>query len=64
MPQMIPVNSAAITISTCFAEEAELTSLKDYFKVNNHLFALLNDDDHENIINWYDGRPKSMFLSI
>ena len=64
-PEMIPVESAAITISTCFAEEAgELTSLKDYFTVHNHLFTLLNDDDLESIINWFDGRPKSMFLSI
>ena len=65
IPEMIPVESAAITISTCFAKEAgELTSLKDYFTVHNHLFTLLNDDDLEDIINWFDGRPKSMLLSI
>jgi hypothetical protein len=28
------------------------------------LVSLLNDDDTEDINNWYDGRPKSMFLAI
>lgn len=65
MPSMIPVNSAAITITTCFAEEAEqLTDLKRYFQVHSHLVSLLNDDDTEEVHNWYDGRPKSMFLTI
>jgi hypothetical protein len=65
MPSMIPVNSAAITITTCFAEEADqLTDLKKYFQVHSHLVSLLNDDDTEEVHNWYDGRPKSMFLTI
>jgi hypothetical protein len=65
MPQMIPVNSAAVTITTCFAEEADrLTDLKSYFQVHSHLVSLLNDDDTEEVHNWYDGRPKSMFLTI
>ena len=62
---MIPVNSAAITISSCFAEQADqLTDLKRYFQVHSHLVSLLNDDDTEEMDNWYDGRPKSMFLTI
>ena len=65
MPSMIPVNSAAITITTCFAEEADqLKDLKKYFQVHSHLVSLLNDDDTEEVHNWYDGRPKSMFLTI
>ena len=65
MPQMIPVKSAAITISTCFAEQADqLTDLKRYFQVHSHLVSLLNDDGTEEMDNWYDGRPKSMFLTI
>ena len=65
MPQMIPVKSAAITISTCFAEQADrLTDLKRYFQVHSHLVSLLNDDDTEEMDNWYDGRPKSMLLTI
>jgi hypothetical protein len=65
MPQMIPVNSAAITITTCFAEEADqLTDLKRYLQVHSYLVSLLNDDDTEEVVNWYDGRPKSMFLTI
>jgi hypothetical protein len=65
LPSMIPVNSAAITITTSFAEEADqLTDLKKYFQVYSHLVSLLNDDDTEEVVNWYDGRPKSMFLTI
>ena len=65
MPQMFPVKSAAITISTCFAEQADqLTDLKRYFQVHSHLVSLLNDDGTEEMDNWYDGRPKSMFLTI
>ena len=65
MPSMITVNSAAITITTCFAEEADqLKDLKKYFQVHSHLVSLLNDDDTEEVHNWYDGRPKSMFLTI
>jgi hypothetical protein len=65
MPQMIPVNSAAITITTCFAEEADqLTDLKRYLQVHSYLVSLLNDDDTEEVVNWYDGRPNSMFLTI
>jgi hypothetical protein len=65
MLPIIPVNSAAITITTSFAEEADqLTDLKRYFQVHSHLVSLLNDDDIEEVVNWYDGRPKSMFLTI
>jgi hypothetical protein len=65
MPSMIPVNSAAITITTCFAEKADqLMDLKRYFQVHSHLVSLLNTDDTEEVVNWYDGRPKSMFLTI
>jgi hypothetical protein len=64
-PQMIPVDSAEITISTSCVEQAgELTDLKTYFHVHNHLLTLLAKDDNAQIINWFDGRPKSMFLTI
>lgn len=64
-PQMIPVDSAEITISTCFADEADdLLGLKNYFQVQNHFFSLLDSDDVEDMANWFDGRPKSMFLTI
>ena len=65
IPQIIPVELAAITISTTFAEQADqLTDLKRYFQVHSHLVSLLNDDGTEEMDNWYDGRPKSMFLTI
>ena len=65
MPPTIPVNSTAITISTCFAEEAsKLTDLKRYFQVYRRLIDLLDDDNTEDMINWFDGRPKSMYLTI
>jgi len=65
MPQMIPVKTAQITISTCFAEEAgQLSNLKRYFQVHNHLFSLLGNADTDEMINWFDGRPKSMFMTL
>jgi len=38
--------------------------LKNYFQVQNHLFSLLDADDVEEMTNWFDGRPNSMFLTI
>lgn len=65
MPQMIPVDSAAITITTCFAEEADqLAYLKRHFEVHSHLIGLLNNDETKDIVNCYDGRSKSAFLTI
>lgn len=65
MPSMLPVNSTVTTISTCFAEEAtKLTDLKRYFQVHRRLIDLLDDDNTEEMINWFDGRPKSMYLTI
>ena len=65
MPQMIPVKSAALTISTCFAEQADqLSDIKAYLRIHSHLFTILSSDDVAGLINWYDGRPKSMFLTI
>lgn len=65
IPQVIPVDSAEITISTCFAKEADhFMDLKNYFRVQNHFFSLLDIVDVEEIINWHDGRPKNMLLTI
>lgn len=65
MPQMIPVNSAAITISSCFAEQADqLSDIKTYLQIHSQLFNILSSDDVAGLINWYDGRPKSMLLTI
>ena len=65
MPLTIPVNSTAITISTCFAEEAsKLTDLKSYFEVHRRLIDLLDNDTTKDLVNWFDGRPKSMYLTI
>jgi hypothetical protein len=62
---MIPVKSAVITISTCFAEQADqLTDIKAYFQIHGQLFNILTSDDTEELVNWYDGRPKSMLLTI
>ncbi len=64
-PQMITVKSAVITIPTCFAEEADcLVDLHRFLQVHSHLIGLLKEDDLQQMINWYDGRPKSMFVTI
>ena len=64
-PQLLPVDSAEITISTCFAEQADsLEGLKRFVQVYFQFLSLLNDDDIEDIDNWFDGRPKSMFVTI
>ncbi len=56
IPQVISVDSAEITMATCFAEKADhITDLKNYFQVQNHLFSLLDADDVEEMINWFDG---------
>jgi hypothetical protein len=56
MPLTIPVNSTAITISTCFAEEAsKLTDLKSYFEVHRRLIDLLDNDTTKDLVNWFDG---------
>lgn len=64
-PQLLPVDSAEITISTCFAEQADsLQDLKRVVQVYFQFLSLLNDDDIEDIENWFDGRPKSMFVTL
>lgn len=64
-PKLLPVDSAEITISTCFAKQADnLEDLKRFVQVYSQLFSLLSADDIEEIVNWFDGRPKSMFVTL
>lgn len=65
VPMMIPIKSAAITISTSIACEADqLSDLRKYFEVHSQLLALLSNDDIDELVNWFDGRAKSAFLTI
>lgn len=64
-PKLLPVESAEITISTCFAEHADsLEDLKRFVQVYSQLFSFLSADDTEETVNWFDGRPKSMFVTL
>ncbi len=55
MPQMIPVNVAAINISTWFAEQAdELADMRHSFQVHKHLLGHRKRDIIEQMIDWHD----------